>query len=54
MADHTQNSWVYLKGMQCFGGEDWTISQQNARRKAYEGRLKNKVKDVSKYGNVCK
>ena len=49
-----ENSWVYLKGTQCFVSEDRTISQQNARRKAYEERLKNKVKDVPKDGNVGK
>ena len=45
MADDTkrriilENSWVYLKGSQCFVSEDHTISQQNDRRKAYEERL---------------
>jgi hypothetical protein len=48
-----ENSWVYLKGTQCFVSEDRTISQQNARRKAYEER-KNKAKDVLKDGNVGK
>ena len=57
MADDTkrriilENSWVYLKGSQCFVSEDRTISQQNDRRKAYEERLKNKVKDLGKDGN---
>ena len=46
-----ENSWVYLKGTQCFVSEDRTISQQNDRRKAYEERLKNKVKDLGKDGN---
>ena len=31
--------------------EDRTISQQNDHRKAYEERLKNKVKDLGKDGN---
>ena len=47
-------SWVYLKGMQCFVSEDRTISQQNACHKAYEERLKNRVKDVPKDENVGK
>ena len=57
MTDYTKrriilkNSWVYLKGTQCFVSEDRTISQQNDRRKAYEERLKNKVKDLGKDGN---
>ena len=34
-----ENSLVYLKGTQCFVSEDHTISQQSARRKAYEERL---------------
>ena len=34
--------------------EDRTISQQNACRKACEGTLKNKAKDVPKDGNVGK
>ena len=41
-----ENSWVYLKGTQCFVSEDRTISQQNAFPKAYEKKLKNKAKDV--------
>ena len=49
-----ENSWVYLKGTQCFVSEDRTISQQNARRKAYEEKLKNKAKDVPKDEKVGK
>ena len=49
-----ENSWVYLKGTQCFVSEDHTMSQENARHKAYEERLKNKVTDVLKDGNVGK
>ena len=41
-----ENSWVYLKGTQCFVSEDPNISQQNAPRKTYEEKLKFKVKDV--------
>ena len=49
-----ENSWVYLKGTHCFVSEDRTISQQNACRKAYEEKLKNKAKDVPKDKNVSK
>ena len=49
-----KNSWVYLKGTQCFVSEDRAISQQNARRKAYEEKLKNKAKDVPKDEKVGK
>ena len=49
-----ENSWVYLKGMQCFVSEHRTISQQNAHCKPYEEKLKNNVKDVPKDGNVDK
>ena len=49
-----ENNWVYLKGAQCFVSEDRTISQQNARRKAYEEKLKNKAKDVPKDEKVEK
>ena len=48
------NSWVYLKGTQCFVSEDCTISQQNSCRKAYEEKLKNKAKDVAKDKKVGK
>ena len=49
-----ENSWVYLKGMQCFVSEDRTISQQNACGKAYEEKLKKKAKDVAKDEKVGK
>ena len=50
-----ENSWVYLKGTQCFVSKDHTISPQNAHHKAYyEEKLKNKVKDVPKHKKVGK
>ena len=49
-----KNSWVYLKGAQYFVSEVCNILQQNAHRKAYEVKLKNKDKDVPKGGNIDK
>ena len=52
---------MYLKGRHCFVSANFVISQQNAHRKKYEEKLKNKVnkvndmpKDgmVSKYGHM--
>ena len=60
MTDYTKrriilkNSWVYLKGTQCFVSEDRTTSQQKSRCKAYEENLKNKIKDVHEDRNVGK
>ena len=34
------NNWIYLKRTNCYVGEDCTLMQQNARRKAYEERSK--------------
>ena len=39
-----ENSWVYLKGAQCFVSEAHIISQQNAPHKAYEGKLKIRLR----------
>mgnify|MGYP007105631341 CR=1 FL=1 len=49
-----ENSWVYLKGTQCFVSEDHVISQKSVCYKGYEEKWKNKVKDVAKHEMIGK
>ena len=42
------------QGTQFFLSEDRTTSQQNAHRKAFEEKLKTRIKDVLKEENIGK